>query len=277
MALPTTDARPLSDLFRFAGRAVLVTGGAKGIGRGIALRFAEAGAQVMISDLDEAAGTEAARACEQKGAPRARFFRADVSKVAEARAAVGATVDAFGRIDVAVNNAGIFPIAPALEIDEAGWDQVLDVNLKGAFFVCQEAARAMLRKEAGDASGAIINIASIDAFHPSGNLVHYDASKGAMVMMTKSLAKELTPLGVRVNCVAPGAITTPGAQTAMKTFATALGVTAEQMTAGYAQKIPSGRMGIPDDIATATLFLASDASIYVTGQTLIVDGGLLLS
>lgn len=277
MALPLTDTRTLTDLIRFAGKSVLVTGGAKGIGRGIALRFAEAGAHVMIADVDEAAGTDTARACEQKGTAagaKARFVRADLAKVDDARGAVKATVDAFGRIDVAVNNAGIFPPKGALDIDEALWDRVLDVNLKGAFFLAQEAARAMTRAKS---PGAIVNIASIDAFQPSGNLTHYDASKGAMVMMTKSLAMELAPLGIRVNAVAPGSITTPGANDVMGSFAGLVGLTADQMRAGYIQKIPGGRMGSPDDIALTTLFLASDLAAYIVGQTLIVDGGLLLT
>lgn len=276
MPMPSTETRPLSDLFRFDGRAVLVTGAARGIGRGIALRFAEAGARVVIADMDEHAGAETARACEEAGGARhdvARFVRADLSQVEDARAAVRATIEAFGRIDVAINNAGIFPPTPALDIEEAAWDRVLDVNLKSAFFVAQEAARAMTQARRG---GAIVNVASIDAFHPSGNLAHYDASKAGMVMMTSSLARELTPLGVRVNGVAPGGVTTPGVQEMQSRFASAMGVSAEQMMAGYVQKIPAGRMGVPDDIATAVLFLASDAASYVTGQTLIVDGGLLL-
>lgn len=277
MPLPLTDSRSLTDLIRFPGKAVLVTGGAKGIGRGIALRFAEAGANVMIADFDEAAGVDAARACEQKGEAHkvgARFVRIDLAKVEDARSAVKATVNAFGRIDVAVNNAGVFPPQGALDIHEALWDRVVDVNLKGAFFVAQEAARFMVQAKS---PGTIVNIASIDAFYPSGNLVHYDASKGGMVMMTKSLAKELTPLGIRVNAVAPGAITTPGADAVMDSFAKASGLTGEQMKAGYNQKIPAKRMGLPDDIALATLFLASDLATYVTGQTLVVDGGLLLA
>lgn len=279
MPLPTTSSRPLVDLFRFDNKAVLVTGGAKGIGLGIARRFAEAGASVMIADMDEAAGIAAVTACAAaahgSAGGSATFVRVDFAQgAAEAKKAVKATVDAFGALDVAVNNAGIFPPTPVLAIDEALWDKVLDVNLKAAFFVAQEAARAMVGAKRG---GSIVNIASIDAFHPSGDLVHYDASKGGMVMMTRSMAKELTPLGIRVNGVAPGGVTTPGADLVMETFAQAAGTTAEQMNAGYARKIPGGRMGVPDDIATTTLFLASDAAIYVTGQSLVVDGGLLLA
>lgn len=266
---PTTSGRPLSELFRFNQRAVLVTGGAKGIGLGIAKRFAEAGASVMIADVDDAAGIRAAQACGSK------VVCVDLARdVSEARRAVHATVEAFGRIDVVVNNAGIFPPRGVLEIDEALWDMVHTVNLKAAFFIAQEAAKHMLGAGRG---GSVVHIASIDAFHPSGNLTHYDASKGGMVMMTRSMAKELAPRGVRVNGVAPGGVTTPGTDAIMGAFAALAGTTAEAMNASYVQKIPGGRMGVPDDIATATLFLASDAASYVTGQTIIVDGGLLLA
>ena len=267
--LPTTSSRPLPELFRFDHKAVLVTGGAKGIGLGIAKRFAEAGGSVMIADMDEVAGSAAAQACG------GRLVCVDLTRGAgEARRAVHATVEAFGRIDVAVNNAGIFPPRGVLEIDEALWDMVHTVNLKAAFFIAQEAARQMLGAAHG---GSIVHIASIDAFHPSGNLTHYDASKGGMVMMTRSMAKELAPRGVRVNGVAPGGVATPGADAIVGAFASLAGTTAEAMNATYVRKIPGGRMGVPDDVATAALFLASDAAAYITGQTLVVDGGLLLA
>jgi 2-deoxy-D-gluconate 3-dehydrogenase len=267
--IPTTDQRSLADLFSLQGKVALVTGGAKGIGRGIAVRLAEAGADVAVVDIDEAAAAETVAEIQKKGR-KGRFVRADLSRAEDAKGAVKTVVGAFGRIDIAVNNAGIFPMRPALDLDEATWDRVIDLNLKGAFFIAQAAAAAM------PGGGSVVNIASIDAYHPSGNLAHYDASKGGMVMMTRSLAVEWAKRNIRVNGVAPGGIKTPGAAATMQTMATAMGADLDSALAGFAQLVPLGRMGVPDDIALATLFLASDASSYVTGQTLVVDGGVLL-
>ena len=171
-----------------------------------------------------------------------------------------------------VGYAGVFPVAPALDLTESSWDRVLDINLKGAFFMTQCVAGQMLRQGDG---GSVVNIASIDGLHPSGHLVHYDASKGGMIMMTRSLALELGGRRIRVNAVAPGAIQTPGADAAMSAMA-APGSTA-QLKSQFTSRIPLGRMGDPDDIAKAVLFLASRAADYVTGSTLVVDGGYLLS
>jgi 2-dehydro-3-deoxy-D-gluconate 5-dehydrogenase len=279
--IASTEQRPLLDLFQLNGKSALVTGGAKGIGRGIALRLAEAGADVSIVDVDEAAAVVTVADIHKRGR-KARFVRADLTSASDAKAAVKATWDAFGRLDIVVNNAGIFPMVPALQLDEATWDRTIDVNLKGAFFIAQAAAAYMTGAVGGNAKsgvpgGAIVNIASIDAFHPSGNLAHYDASKGALVMMTRSLAVEWAKSNVRVNGVAPGGIRTPGADASMAAIAKAMGAAnADGFVKGFEQRVPLGRMGVPDDIALAALFLASDASSYITGQTLIVDGGVLL-
>lgn len=271
--IPTTEARSLTDIFSLNGRVALVTGGAKGIGKGIARRLAEAGADVAIVDVDEAAAIAAVKEIQALGR-KSRFVPADLTRAEDAKNAVKATVSAFARIDVIVNNAGVFPMKAALDLDETTWDRTLDINLKGAFFVAQAAAQAM--KDAGR-GGSIVNIASIDAFHPSGNLTHYDASKGGMVMLTKSLAVEWAKLNIRVNGVAPGGIKTPGVDEVMGKMAKAMGADVNAALAGFAQRVPLGRMGVPDDIALATLFLASDASFYVTGETLVVDGGVLLA
>ena len=169
-----------------------------------------------------------------------------------------------------VNNAGVFPISPAEATTEQIWDRVLDINLKGAFFFAQAAAEAMVK---GGHGGAIVNIASIDAMHPSGALAHYDASKGGLLMLTRSLALELAPKKIRVNAVCPGAIHTPGADVALSAMG---GGDTGRAKAAFAKRIPLGRMGDPDDIARAVLFLATDASSYMTGSTLVVDGGYLV-
>lgn len=262
----------IAELFNLRGKVALVTGGAMGIGEGIVTRLAESGATVMISDINGEAVHALAGRLRDRGL-RVGAITADVSVYAETQRMVAETVQAFGRLDILVNNAGVFPFSPVPLTTEQLWDRVLDINLKGAFFSAQAAAHQMISAGHG---GTIINIASIDAFHPTPNLVHYDTSKGGLVMMTKSLALELGPAHITVNAIAPGAIRTPGAS------ATAPGseMTPEQMaaiTAAFLARIPLGRQGEPDDIARVALFLASPAAAYMTGATLVVDGGYLLS
>jgi 2-deoxy-D-gluconate 3-dehydrogenase len=255
----------IGQLFDLQGKAAIVTGGAMGIGAAIGERLAEAGAAVLIADVnEEAARKTAARIGETGG--QAVAFRADMRQVGDIRAMVAAAVERFGRLDVLVNNAGIFPFTPALEMTEEQWDRVLDVNLKGAFFAAQAAARALT------AGGRIVNIASIDGLHPTGYLAHYDASKGGMVMLTRSLALELGSRGIAVNAIAPGSINTPGAATTA-----ALSGNSAIAMEGFLKRIPLGRVGEPDDIAKVALFLASGAADYITGELIVVDGGYLLS
>jgi 2-deoxy-D-gluconate 3-dehydrogenase len=242
-----------------------------GIGQGVAFRLAEAGASVVIADRDLEAAQRTVGLISERGG-RTMALQVDVSSVTDAQMMVQQTVDAFGQVDILVNNAGIFPFAPTLDVSEALWDRVLGVNLKGAFFCAQAAASQMAQAGMG---GRIINIASIDALHPTGALTHYDTSKGGLVMMTKSLAKEFGPYGITVNAVAPGSIATPGATAATATSTQGDG--GQDLMAAFLARIPLGRVGQPDDIATAVLFLASDAASYVTGSLLVVDGGYLLS
>lgn len=258
----TTTIRQLFDLH---GKAAIVTGGAMGIGAAIAERLAEAGAAVLIADVNEEEARRTAARIGETGS-QVVAFRANMSQVGDIRAMVAATVERFGRLDVLVNNAGIFPFTPALEMTEEQWDRVLDVNLKGAFFAAQAAARAMV------AGGRIVNIASIDGLHPTGYLAHYDASKGGLVMLTRSLALELGPRGIAVNAIAPGSINTPGAATTA-----ALSGNSAIAMEGFLKRIPLGRVGEPDEIAKVALFLASGAADYITGELIVVDGGYLLS
>jgi 2-deoxy-D-gluconate 3-dehydrogenase len=258
-------------LLTLEGRCAVVTGAAKGIGRAIAARLAEAGAAVLLTDTDATGAEETAAALRATGG-QAKAMRADAASVADAAAVARQAVEAFGSLDVLVNNAGIFPMASVLELGEALFDKVLAVNLKGAFFLSQACAKAMVERGSG---GSIVNIASIDAIRPTGRLAAYDASKGGLVMLTRSLALELAPKGIRVNAICPGAIVTPGANAALETMTP--GRPAEEVRQGFAARIPLGRMGDPDEIATVALFLASAAAGYVTGATLVVDGGFLLS
>src|SRR2546426_4826197 len=235
----TTQQNPsIAQLFDLTGKAAIVTGGAMGIGQGIALRLAEAGAGVMITDINLEAANNTVNQIRSKGG-KAEAINADASSVADARRAVQETLQAFGRLDILVNNAGIYPFAPALQVTEELWDKVVDINLKGLFFYTQAAAQEMMNE---GHSGKIINIASIDALHPTGNLVHYDASKGGVVMVTKSLALELGPRQIMVNAIAPGGILTSGASS---------GAMPEEIIKGFTAKIPLRRMGVPDDIAKA--------------------------
>ncbi len=263
--------KTISQMFDLTEKTALVTGAAMGIGQAVAERLAEAGAAVVLADINPEKGKEAAAAIKKLGR-RAEFVQADAGKPADIEKAVDFAVRTFGGIDILVNNAGIFPFSPALDVSEALWDKVLGINLKGAFLFAQKAARRMA---AGGKGGRIVNIASVDGLHPTGNLAHYDASKGGLVMLTKSLALEWARSGISVNAVAPGSIATPG----VASMSTA-GMSAEQMEAtvkAFNARVPMGRAGDPDEIAKVVLFLASDAASYMTGETVVVDGGYLLS
>ena len=260
--MTTQQNSSIAQLFDLTGKAAIVTGGAMGIGQGIVLRLAEVGAAVMITDINLEAANNTVNQVRSKGG-KAEAIKADASSVADARRTVQETVRAFGRLDILVNNAGIYPFAPALQMTEELWDKVLDINLKGLFFYSQAAAQEMMNEGHG---GQIINIASIDALHPTGNLVHYDASKGGVVMVTKALALELGPHNIRVNAIAPGGIQTPGAGGP---------AVSDEFMKAFISKIPLRRMGVPDDIARVVFFLASGASDYMTGSLVVVDGGFL--
>ncbi|HUB07038.1 MAG TPA: SDR family NAD(P)-dependent oxidoreductase [Myxococcales bacterium] len=263
-----------TDVFSVKGKGCLVTGAAMGIGFGIARRLVRSGANVLLVDKDEQALARAAQELAG-GAGSARTFGADVADEAAAPDAVARCVEHFRSLDVLVNNAGIYPQVPAMKMPVEQFDQVLRVNLRSAFLFSKAAATRMIAQGGG---GRIVNIASVDSFHPSMvGLAAYDASKGGLRMLTESLALELAPHGILVNAIAPGGITTEGTQRPL----TGSGMNEAQMKAMVQQmidaKIPLKRMGEPDDIATVALFLASDASRYMTGSTVVVDGGMLLS
>ena len=256
----------LPDLIALRSRVAVVTGAGRGIGRGIALRLAEAGAAVVVVDRDEVEAASVADEIRATGAT-AHAVQADVSDEAAVRSLVRATCDDLGGIDVLVNNAGIFPSCPVLQMETADFDRVLAVNLRGVFLCTRESALAMVERGRG---GAIVNVTSIDALHPSMvGLAHYDASKHGVWGFTKNVALELAAHRIRVNAVAPGGVLTPGVAE--------MGAGSDEAVAAFAARIPEGRMGDPDDIARAVLFLASDMSSYMTGAQVVVDGGALLA
>ncbi len=260
--------------FSLTGRHAIVTGAAMGIGFAIARRFLEAGADVLLVDLDQAALREAAeRLAGADG--KVETLVLDVADDDAGERMVARCVAAFGSLDILVNNAGIFPQAPVLAMSAQLLDRVLRVNLRGLVLASRAAGRQLVTQGRG---GAIVNIASVDALHPSMvGLAAYDASKGGVWMFTRSLALELAPHGVRVNAIAPGGVRTEGTSRPLE----GSGMTAEQAARVQAEfvraKVPLGRMGDPDDIATTAVFLASAASAYMTGALLVVDGGMLLT
>jgi 2-dehydro-3-deoxy-D-gluconate 5-dehydrogenase len=263
----------IAQLFDMKGKSAIVTGGALGIGQAIALRLAEAGAKIIISDINLSAANATVEQIRAQGG-KAQAVLADAASVADAKRVTETALATFGRIDILVNNAGIFPFSPATQTSEELWDQVLGVNLKGAFFYSQAAAEKMIAAGQG---GKIVMIASIDALHPTGNLAHYDASKGGMLMLMKSLAVEFGRHNINVNGIAPGGIQTPGIESQAVTIIKATGMSPDQMVKSFISRIPLGHMGKPDDIANAALFLASAAADYMTGSLLVVDGGYLVS
>src|SRR5262245_60608735 len=243
---------------RLRAATALITGAQQGIGRGIALALAREGAAVAINYLDEAAGTAAAAAARHEGA-RAVALPGDVSSPAGCARLVEEAAQALGGLDVLVNNAGMFPRVPMLDMTEGDWDFVIDINLKGAFFCAQAAARIML---GAGRPGAIINLAS-QAIRGAPRGVHYSASKGGVVAMTRAMALELAPHRIRVNAIAPGLT-----DTAQPRY----GHSEEELSA-MARAVPLGRMATVEDIGAAAVFLASPESGHVTGQTIHVNGG----
>ncbi len=239
------------------GKVALVTGAARGIGLGVARRFAEGGATVVAVDLDE----EELRAAVERLPEGCEAVAADITRRDEIRAAVEACVGRHGRLDVLAANAGIAGVRPFMEIDDAEWQQVLDVNLTGTFRCIQEAARPMV--EAG--RGAIVVTTSTNAFWVESGTAHYSASKGGLLTLVRTAALDLAPSGIRVNAVAPGIV-----RTRLSQFLT------EDPVEGpaYLERVPLRRFAEPADIAEAVCWLASDAARYVTGEQVVVDGGV---
>ncbi len=256
MAVP-----PPSQLLDFSGQTALITGAGSGLGRGIAARFAQAGASVAVNYHTSAAGAESLVSEIRAAGGRAISVAADVTQKAQVEKLIAETTSAFGRLDVLINNAGTYPVVALLEMTEAEWDAVVDANLKSVFLCTQAAARQMLAQGQG---GAIVNIASIEAEAPAPAHSHYNAAKGGVVMHTRSAALELAPHQIRVNAVLPGLIWTEGIEHSWP-----------DGVARWQKAAPLVRLGMPDDVADACLFLASPAARWITGVSLRVDGGVM--
>ncbi len=265
---------PVSKLLDLNGKTAIVTGGALGIGHGVTYRLAEAGANVVIANrtYDEAVKV-VTEFCANGWHVKA--VKTDVSVEGDVQNMVTETVKEFGSIDILVNNAGIYPSLPVHLMTLADFDRVLSVNLKGVFLTVKYVSEQMIKQNKG---GKIINITSIDALHPSSvGLAHYDASKHGVWGFTKNIALELAPHKIWVNAVAPGGILTDGTKKLQSAAPMPQGVDMQKMMESFLGKIPMHRMGEPDDIGKAVLFLASEMSSYMTGSQIVVDGGVLLS
>ncbi len=264
----------IEKLFDLTGKVAIVTGGAMGIGKGIAMRLSEAGAKIIIVDIADKKEAKSILKDISENGGHAHYIQADLSDMGTLKYIVDQTIKVYGDIDILVNNAGVFTYSPVTELTEALWDKTINLNLKAVAFLSKLVVNKMIEKKHG---GKIINISSIDSIKPTGNLSQYDASKGGVRMLTKAFAKEMGKFGINVNDIAPGGINTPG----VKKIAGANLTDAQQKAMDaqmeqFVSMLPLQRMGEPKEIGNAALFLASDASNYITGTTIVVDGGLLI-
>lgn len=239
---------------RFKDKVCVVTGGGSGIGRATCERFAAEGARVLVVDLKEDPGNETVKTITHAGG-EGLFAKADVSNSAEVQAAIKAAVDKWGRIDVIVNDAAMMTFTPILELSDDDWDRVMAVNLRSVFLFCKYGVPHM------PAGSAIVNISSVHAHETTKNVVPYASSKGGMEAFTRGFSEELAQRKIRINCVAPGAVDTPM-------------LWSNPNVKSGAEKI-QGSVGKPEDITAAICFLASAEARFVTGTTLVVDGGRL--
>jgi NAD(P)-dependent dehydrogenase (short-subunit alcohol dehydrogenase family) len=246
------------------GKVAIITGAKRGMGKADAMLFAQNGAKVVVADISQEECQQVVDEIEKNGG-EALAVKCDVTNQKEIEELVSKTVEKFGRVDILVNNAGICQFKPFLELTEEEWQRTLDINLKG-YFLC---AKACAEEMAKQKSGVIVNIASIvmgQMGKGMAGLAHYSASKGGIAALTKTMAVELAQHNIRVNTIAPGAIDTPMAASAKSD---------QKVLEQTLAMIPLGRMGKPEEIASTVLFLSSEASSYITGSIVVVDGGWL--
>ncbi len=246
--------------FNFTGKTILVTGGGSGIGSAISRRFAGAGGAVCAQYRSSAAEAEKLTADYASGPGKVTAVRADLGEPDEVEGLFRRIDEEFGRLDVLVNNAGIYPVRPLSDMSLPEWKAMIDINLTSPFLCLREAVKRM------DAGGAVVNIGSVEAENPAFGHAHYTASKGGLIMFTRAAAKELGPRGIRVNAVSPGLIYKNGLDQAWP-----------DGIAAYLREVPLGRLGTGEDIADACLFLSGAASRWITGVNLRVDGGMVTS
>jgi NAD(P)-dependent dehydrogenase (short-subunit alcohol dehydrogenase family) len=248
---------------RLAGKVAIITGAGAGIGRAAALLFAREGAKVVVADYDSERGAETVGIIREDGG-EARFIQVDVSKAADAERMARATVETYGKLDVLVNNAGIYMQANAVEMMEEDWDRILDVNLKGVFLCSKYCIPEMIK----GGGGSIVNIGSEAGIVGIKNQVAYNVSKSGVIALTKSMALDFALDNVRVNCLCPGRTLTPLVEKVINEAQDP-----ESTRRALEEDRPLERMGRPEEIAAGILYLASDESPYATGSTLSIDGG----
>jgi len=243
------------------GKVAIVTGASRGIGRSVAIALAKAGAKVVINYAGNVTAAEEVKTIIEAAGGQGMLMQADVASNEAVAAMVKQTMDTFGRIDILVNNAGITRDNLLMRMKEEDWDAVMNTNLKGVFMCTKQISKVMMKQKAGK----IVNMTSVVGLMGNAGQSNYAAAKAGVIGFTKSMAKELASRGITVNAIAPGFINTD--MTA---------VLSEQVKEGLATKIPAGRLGDPEDVSAAVIFLVSDSANYITGQTLNVDGGMVM-
>lgn len=266
--------KTIAQLFDLSGKGAVVTGGAMGIGQGCAFRLAEAGASVVVADIDFEAAKSTVNEINSNGG-KALAVVADVRSDEDTEKVIQTTLDTFGNLSILVNNAGIYPSYNFLNVTDEGFDDVMNVNLKGMLRYSRVATRIMMKEGKG---GRIINISSNAGIKPELGQSPYSVSKSGVIMLTKSMAVELAKYNILVNAIAPGGIMTPGGAKWGPHLYENLGLPYDPIKVyeDYIQRVPVRRIGTPDDIATLVIFLSSEASSYMVGQVLGVDGGFQL-